>query len=416
MIAVRVVEASVDPIVDVVAVGDGRMPAAGVVVPLAVDRGAGSGEAAIHLEPVLVVVSRMGRVKVSVVEIVGMIAVADPLVTAARPMRVRVFPVIGACHRRTPSRPDRLALEYSRQWWSVLFLSALTLACGGSGVRRVPVAAATIAPLSDLLARVAGREWDVRTIVPPGTSPHVFEPTPGDVRRLAGVRLVVEVGGGYDGWAAGLASAASGTAVLLDASASLGEALDANGAGDPHHGSDGEEGRDPHWWLSPALAARSLEPIAEALSRIDPGESEGYRARAAQTAKELASLDGELEAALTPFRGRAFLAAHPAWSYFAARYGLRQAGSIEPAPGREPSPRQLRALIDDARSGEFDVLFTEPQFPESAARVVASDGGLHLARLDPIGGVAGRRTYFEMMRFNGAAFVSAFGLPRRRPR
>jgi len=84
------------------------------------------------------------------------------------------------------------------------------------------------------------------------------------------------------------------------------------------------------------------------------------------------------------------------------------AGSIEPAPGREPSPRQLRALIDEARAGGFDVLFTEPQFPESAARAIASDAGLRIGLLDPIGGVPGRATYFEMMRFNGAALTTTF--------
>jgi len=79
---------------------------------------------------------------------------------------------------------------------------ALAFACGACarpvtpGAR--PVVAVTIAPLADLVSRVAGPGWDVRTIIPPGTSPHVFEPAPRDIRALAPARLVVFVGAGYD--------------------------------------------------------------------------------------------------------------------------------------------------------------------------------------------------------------------------
>jgi ABC-type Zn uptake system ZnuABC Zn-binding protein ZnuA len=73
-------------------------------------------------------------------------------------------------------------------------------------------------------------------------------------------------------------------------------------------------------------------------------------------------------------------------------------------PGREPSPRELGALIQRARGEGLPSLFTEPQFPEAAARVVAEDAGLRVQLVDPIGGVPGRSTYIEMMRFNAAAF------------
>jgi ABC-type Zn uptake system ZnuABC Zn-binding protein ZnuA len=406
VVAVRVVERAIDPVVDVVSVGDGGVTAPGLMALGAVERGTGGRKPAVHLKAVLVVVGAVWRVEMAVVEIIGVVAVGDFLMSAARAVHVWMISVVGASHHCPPCG-NRLAARKPRQWRAVaglngsvfvcgaLFCGALLLTAGCSRTSRPSgrrVAAATIAPLSDLLARVAGPAWEVRTIVPPGTSAHMFEPAPRDVRRLAGARLVVTVGGGYDDWAGQLARAASAGAILLDAGGSLGIGLEA----------------DPHWWLSPALAARGVGAMAEALSRVDPAGAGGYRARAADTVAELDRLDRELEASLAPFRGKAFLAAHPAWPHFVARYGLRMAGSIEPAPGREPSPRQLRALIDEARAGGFDVLFTEPQFPESAARAIASDAGLRIGLLDPIGGVPGRATYFEMMRFNGTALTTTF--------
>ena len=267
------------------------------------------------------------------------------------------------------------------------------------------VAAASIAPLADLVARVAGDGWTVRVIVPPGRSPHVFEPTPGEVRRIANASLIVTVGAGYDEWAGSLARASASTAVVHDAGASVGVTAWPRGAEE----AEGVLGHDPHWWLSPPLAARALPPLAERLAALDPAGAAGYRARADETRASLAALDTRLAALLAPVRGRAFLSAHAAWAYFADRYGLRPVGSIEPVPGREPSPRALLDLIRAARGERLGTLFTEPQFPESSARIVAKEAGVGVLELDPIGGVPGRRTYEELLLFDARAFRQGLG-------
>ena len=402
MVSVRMVERPVDAVVDVVAVGDRLVTAPWPVVADAFHRRAGGRLPAAHLEPVLVDVLPVRRVEMAVVQVGGVGPVPDLGGPATGAVRVRVLRVLLAGHPRPPA-PHRLPVFRRRQRRAAILVAAWLAGASCAG-RREPagggepirlVAAATIAPLADLVGRVAGPAWTIRTVVPPGSSAHSFEPAPKDVRLLAGARLLVVVGGEYDGWAARLAAMASRKAVILDAGAAAG-----NG--------EGEED-DPHWWLSPPLARASLPAIAQVLSRIDPEGADGYRLRAAETSREIDRLDEEIAARLAPFRGRSFFAAHPAWPHFAGRYGLRQAGSIEPAPGREPSPRQLRALVDTARAGGVGVLFTEPQFPDSAARVIASEGGLSLSLLDPIGGVPGRGSYFEMMRFNAAALERALG-------
>ena len=330
------------------------------------------------------------------------------------------------------------------------------------------VAVATIAPLADLVQRVAGSEWTVRSVIPPGTSPHVFEPEPSDLRKLLGARAVFVAGAGYDDWMRKVLAACASHAPVHDAAASLGigpgrawsvgadrdapaQETDAHGE-DAHsthdhegHGHDGHEhetgagepghenepaggagahdghahgvlGEDPHWWLSPDLAARSLAGIAEAFAAVDPIHAESYRARAREAAAELVELDGEISAKLAPVRGKRFVSAHRAWAYFADRYGLVEAASIEPVPGREPSPRELKALVTEGRQGGLGRLFTEPQFPPAAARVVADEAGLELTLVHPIGGVPGRSTYPELMRFNADAFLRGLsGAAERRP-
>ena len=403
---VRVVERAVHVVVHVVAVRDRRVACARVPFrACAFDGRAGAGPPPAHVEAVLVGVAFVRGVQVAVMEVVRVVAVADGLVAAAVAVAVGVIPVLLAAHGRIVSRPGgavNRGIIFQMQLrcmiaGTILVLFGAALAAEDGEVR--PVAAATIAPLASLTAQVAGGGWDVVTVVPPGVSPHVFEPGPRDVKRLAKARIVVTVGAGYDAWTAGLVAACAARAVVHDAGASVGVRADA-GSGDH----DGEIGRDPHWWLSPRRAAAALAPLAEAFSRLDPAGAEGYRARAAEAGRSLAALDAELAATLAPARGRAVVSTHNSWAYFLADYGLVNGGSIEPVPGREPSPRQLRALIDLVRERSIPALFTEPLFPPSAARVVAADAGVRLVLADPIGGVPGREAYADLLRFDARAF------------
>lgn len=107
MVAVQVVERPVDEVVDVVAVRDLRVAAAGVVLRGALHGRAGVGAARVDLEDV---VGRGGvpfRVEVPVVEIIDVIAMTDGPMTAARPVNVGVS-VVPRLHGASPSSAGRI--------------------------------------------------------------------------------------------------------------------------------------------------------------------------------------------------------------------------------------------------------------------------------------------------------------------
>lgn len=404
---VRVVERAVHVEVQVVAVGNGRVAGLDVGARAgALDGGARAGPPPVHVEAMLVRVALVRGVQVAVVQVVGVVAVLHGLVAAALAVPVGVLLVLLAAHGRIVARRGgavnrgiiaQMQLDCMRAA-ALALLAGAPAAAAGEGR---PVAAATVAPLASLTASVAGPGWDVVTVVPPGVSPHVFEPGPRDVKRIAKARLVVTVGAGYDAWAVRLVAACAARAEVHDAGASVGVR-----EGDPAggHAHEGEIGHDPHWWLSPRRAAAALAPLAEALGRVDPAGAALYRARAGEAAQALAALDAEIARTLAPVRGRAVVSTHNSWAYFLDDYGLVNGGSVEPVPGREPSPRALRALVDLVRERRIPALFTEPQFPPSAARVVSGDAGIRLVLADPLGGVPGRETYAELLRFDARAF------------
>jgi zinc/manganese transport system substrate-binding protein len=107
-----------------------------------------------------------------------------------------------------------------------------------------------------IAAQLAGEKADVTSIIAdPATDPHSYEPTARDARAIAGARMTIVNGLGYDAWAARLlrASPSSGR-VELD----VGRAL---GLG---------EGANPHQWYSPSAVRRVIEAIVAGYDRLDP--------------------------------------------------------------------------------------------------------------------------------------------------
>jgi ABC-type Zn uptake system ZnuABC Zn-binding protein ZnuA len=283
---------------------------------------------------------------------------------------------------------------------------ALALALGLAGAAgAAPVeAVATVQPVALVLRAVGGDRVRVRTLVPPGASPHTFEPRPGDLKSLAGAGLFVQVGAGLDDWAARLLGAAP-PALRRRVLADL-PGLAPPGAPGAHPAAD------PHFWLDPLLVRDVLAPaLAEDLAALDPaGAAEGSaRLRAFQT--DLTALDAEIRAILAEAPARRYVAFHNAWRWFARRYALEEVGVVHEFAGEEPGPRELARLVEAARRAGVGAILVEPQMAPRTARVIAAEYGGRTVLVDPNGDPSdpARATYADLLRWNARAFREALG-------
>jgi len=266
--------------------------------------------------------------------------------------------------------------------------------------------AVSIHPLALLVHEIGGDAVEVRTLLPPGASPHGFEPTPSQVRALAGAHLLVTVGAGLDAWAERQYAAVGGRARI--ALAEHGPLMPA-GPGHHHEGhEDGDHGPgDPHVWLDPVwLRDHAVPALEQALAEAAPENAVQFQAGAEALAERLTALDAELAAELAPVKGAAFVAFHGSWTYFAARYGLSQVAVVEPLPGREPSARWMAEVIRAARDSGAHAVLVEPQFSPRPARTVAAQFGGRVVTVDPMGDphTPQGAGYESLMRFNARAF------------
>lgn len=294
-------------------------------------------------------------------------------------------------------------------------LMALTVAMLVSLAAAQPNIVVSIHPYFDIVRQIVGEQATVVRILPVGASPHTFDPTPRDLRRIAEADLVVVNGGyGIDGWLLRLIEATGVQAPIIN----IFEALDFVNTRSQFYTFDEAALERPvepyaavnsHLWLDPVLMQAIVPILVEGIAAVDPENAEVYRANGEALVADLAALHEELTATLAPIRGAAFVPFHDAWPYFAERYGLDLIVEIEPFPGREPTPAYLQYALGLIEGSGARAIFSEPQLSRRPAEVVAENAGLPLFMIDPLGGTPETDRYQELMRHNARVLVAALG-------
>jgi len=249
-------------------------------------------------------------------------------------------------------------------------------------------------PPQKWLVEQIGRELvDVNVLVPPGSDPHVFTPTPSEVMRLGnadiyfhgimpfGRELARRVG--QTGVDIRIVNITSGVE-FRDMQQHCHDHEHNHDAHEHDHEHQNAEGKDPHVWLSPPELKVQARNIADALRAADRDNKDRYDANLARFIAAADAVHKKLQEMLAPYRGRTFYVFHPAFGYFARSYGLTQE-AVETG-GRSPTPRHLRNLISEAREEGVKIIFVHPQFESKSAEIVADGIGGEVVMLDPLAG------------------------------
>lgn len=284
---------------------------------------------------------------------------------------------------------------------------------------------ASVIPIRTFIEKIGGEHVDARAMVRPGFNPHTYDPTPQQIAALAGAVLYVRTGVPFEeSWMERFRSA-NPSMQVIDAREGLAlremEAHDhdehehehEHEHGDPHHSDKDPDHRpeqatdkkrdyeqDPHVWVSPPLVVHMAGVIRDTLTELAPEQAAAFARNHDAFVAELEALDRDLHALLDPLPNRRFMVFHPAWGYFADTYGLTQA-PIE-REGKEPGPRALAALIDQAKADGIRVVFVQPQFDKRQARQMAQAIGGAVIAVDPLAA-----DYVDNLRRVGREFAQA---------
>jgi len=262
---------------------------------------------------------------------------------------------------------------------------AIFLFCGGGYGQEKLGVVVSIAPLSEWVRGVGGDKVEVTVLLPPGASPHTYEPKPAQLIKVERARIFVKNGAGLEFWADKIVKI-NKDILVVDISKEVELIETSSEAKGKLHLL-----KDPHLWLSLKNAKKGVRQICEALSKVDPENAEYYKRNADGYIEKLDALDREIREKLETIKNKKFIVLHPAWSYFCRDYDLEQV-PIEEA-GKEPGPKHLMRVIEIAKKNNIKVVFVEPQFNPKSAQVIAREIGGQVKTVDPLAG-----NYLENMR------------------
>jgi ABC-type Zn uptake system ZnuABC Zn-binding protein ZnuA len=304
-----------------------------------------------------------------------------------------------------------LNLQLVRLHWAVLIsygLLAAPLAHAASPSEPLDIVV-TIPVLKDLTEQVGGPHVRVTSLLTGYENEHTYSPKPSDLVAVRKARLLFEVGIGLEVWVSSLVKNA-GSASLRVVTTSKGIALlrDRPIRDGAAHAAEEEDRGNPHVWMDPENATTMMRHITEALIQIDPAHATEYRTNQAFYLRKLDQLRGDLSNRTRRLADRRFIAHHPAWPYFARRFGFQIVGTIQPQSGSEPSALQLHGLIAKINKERIKVVVSEIQLSQKIPELLAKETGARVVVLTTLpGGLPHTETYLDMLRYNVLQLANA---------
>jgi zinc/manganese transport system substrate-binding protein len=305
-----------------------------------------------------------------------------------------------------------LCRRSSCSFWAGLFaLSLLALPhVGWTGQSHEPLnVVVTIPVLKDLAEQVGGPHVHVTSLLSGYENEHTYSPKPSDLIAVRNARLFFEIGIGLEVWVSKLVkTAGSPSLVVVTTSKGIGLVRDKQGHDSDHSGSEESDQGNPHIWLDPENAVTMMRHITEALIHIDPDHAQDYRQNQASYLKRLDQVRAELSERVRNLSDRRFVAHHPAWPYFARRFGFQIVGIIQTQSASEPSAIQIQKLITMMKKQKVRVVVSEIQLSQRLPELLAKETGARVVVLTTLpGGLPRTETYLDMLRYNVLQLANA---------
>ena len=246
---------------------------------------------------------------------------------------------------------------------------------------------ATTTDVAAIATAVGGDDARVEALTAGTSDPHYVAARPSMIRRAFDADLLIVNGAELEvGWLPALLQSARNGRILEGAPGHLDLSLVvtlrdvptgpvSRAMGDVHASGN------PHFTLDPRNGAPMARAIAERMARLDPANASRYEARRQAFEADLLRGIARWTAALSDLAGRPVLVYHRTFDYFAAAFGMRIAGALEPLPGIAPTVAHLATIATLAKDQRIDLLMQEGFFERRTARALHQATGIKVAVL-----------------------------------
>lgn len=282
---------------------------------------------------------------------------------------------------------------------SGLILLVLSVTGPAAAADRIQVVA-SFSILGDMVRQVTGDLAEVTTIVGPDADAHVYEPSTGDARAVAGADVIFVNGLGFETWSNTLIETSGGDAQVFVATDGVEPLL-----------VDGEI--DPHAWNALTNGMIYVRNIAAGMAKVDAANAATYSANADAYIEQLGKVHDNAvsEFSALPDERRTVVTAHDAFGYLEQAYGLTFLAPVGIDTDAEPSASDLANLIDHLNETGAGALFVENITSPTLVEQISRETGLEIGgrlfsdALSEKGGPA--TSYVAMFEHNLRALITA---------
>ncbi|MCD6653231.1 MAG: zinc ABC transporter substrate-binding protein [Sulfurovum sp.] len=244
----------------------------------------------------------------------------------------------------------------------------------------------SIPPQKTFVQKIAKDKAEVTVMVEPGNSPHSYEPKPSQMVSISKADLYFSIGVEFENvWLDRFkAQNPKLKFVNMDNEVPKIQIAERHQHENEHHDEGHRhDGRDPHTWTSPKNVAIMAKNIFAALAETDPANEPFYRSNLECFIKEIQDTDAQIKKALKEIKPKSkFMVFHPSWGYFAHEYDLIQiAVEVE---GKTPKPKEMIEVINEAKEQKVKVIFTQPEFSDKSAQIIARETGIVVKKISPL--------------------------------
>ena len=239
----------------------------------------------------------------------------------------------------------------------------------------------TLHPYYSFVANIVGDRARLVPLIDAGFNPHAYEPRAEDIKRIGQLDVVVLNDVGHDDFARKMIAASERPDLPVIAANAEVPLLSGMALGAP-------QGRavNPHTFLSITASMLQVSTIARALGRLDPENAGFYQDNARNYNRRLRQLRADALARIktAPTASYRVATEHGAYDYLLREFGLEVSAVIEPAHGMEPSPSQMKKVLDLIRAKNIRVLFSEQDRQSGYVKTLIRETGLSVYPLTHI--------------------------------
>ncbi len=247
----------------------------------------------------------------------------------------------------------------------------------------------TIAPLKSFVEAIGKEHVDVTLMVAPGHSPHNYEPKPSQMLSLSKAKLYFAIGVEFEEvWLPKFASLNPHMKIVdlsegIEKISMKAKACNVQAHEQAHQHHHHHTSSDPHIWTSPENVKQIAAAIYKTLKAYDPQNASYYQQNYQAFISYINQTHTRIQKLLAPLpEPRSFMVFHPSWGYFAKTYRLEQI--VVEVEGKSPKPKELMHLIAKAKEQKVRAIFTQPEFSDASAKIIAKELRIPVVKLSPL--------------------------------